>query len=61
MTVYRVNKCPSINSTLGEPNQGYAASLYTAKYAKQTRKLSGREDGNLASTVQAIWSQGCLQ
>ena len=60
LSVYRVNKCLSINSTLGEPNQDYVASLYIAKYSKQTRELAGREDGNLAGTVQAIWSQGYL-
>lgn len=58
--VHRPNKRLSINSTLGEAIQDYVASLYIAKYFKQARELAGREDGNLASTVQAIWSQEYL-
>lgn len=58
--MYRPNKCLSINSTLGEAIQDYVASLYIAKYFKQARELTGREDGNLASTVQAICSQEYL-
>lgn len=58
--VHGPKKCLSINSTLGETIQDYVASLYIAKYFKQTRELAGREDGNLASIVQAIWSQQYL-
>lgn len=45
---------------MGEAIQDYVASLYIAKYFKQARELAGPEDGNLASTVQAIWSQEYL-